>query len=349
MSTDIRARDLGETYSYLRIAMVGLLIGLAVSVFWQGFPLLGSVSAYYYTPAQAIFIGALIGLAACMIALKGTNVVEDVFLNIAGMFAALVAIVPTSRGEDHRAALNACREAAQQLSEKASPAPDCPSLEALEAATRANVVNNMAALVVVGVLGLIAAGAFAWRNRPPGKGFWWGFTTTVVVIAAGTATSWRATQWFIDHAHFIAAFGLLVCILVVAMANASRRAGTQPDGTQGRERTLNNGLAAARGALIRSPRKLNFYAWFAWVMLASAAVGVVLVVNDRLSLFWLEIFVTLLFVIFWTWQTFEQFPRPVVARGTSRASRRSHRAVVHRLGRRPRSLQQAPVPAAPPE
>ena len=86
----------------------GILLGallLAIGAFFfavlyqsvrQG-DLLGSVSAYYYTPAQAFFVGGLIGLGACMIALKGTNPVEDVFLNLGGVFAVIVALVPTGR------------------------------------------------------------------------------------------------------------------------------------------------------------------------------------------------------------------------------------------------------------
>jgi hypothetical protein len=35
-------------------------------------------------------------------------VVEEVFLNLGGMFAAAVAIVPTSRGEDYETAVRAC-------------------------------------------------------------------------------------------------------------------------------------------------------------------------------------------------------------------------------------------------
>jgi hypothetical protein len=75
---------LAKSYRYLRTAMVGLLVCLAVAVVyrsWRQGDLLGSVSAYYYTPAQAIFVGALIGLGTCMIALKRTTPVEDVFLN----------------------------------------------------------------------------------------------------------------------------------------------------------------------------------------------------------------------------------------------------------------------------
>ena len=106
---------LAKSYRYLRLAMVGLLVCLAAAVLYQswrqGLNFLGSVSAYYYTPAQAFFVGGLIGLGACMIALKGTTPVEDVFLNLGGVFAVIVAIVPTGRDADYRAAVNACQEA----------------------------------------------------------------------------------------------------------------------------------------------------------------------------------------------------------------------------------------------
>jgi len=56
-----------KTDSYVRTAMVALLIGLGTAVIYQsvtqGF-LLDSVSAYYYTPAQGMFVGSLIGRSA---------------------------------------------------------------------------------------------------------------------------------------------------------------------------------------------------------------------------------------------------------------------------------------------
>ena len=79
-----------KSYRYLRIAMVGLLIALAAAVFYQSSQqgsFLASVSAYYYTSAQAVFVGALIGLGASMIALQGLTDAEDQFLNLGGIFA----------------------------------------------------------------------------------------------------------------------------------------------------------------------------------------------------------------------------------------------------------------------
>src|SRR5262249_42437452 len=139
--------------------MVILLVGLGAAVFYQaasqGWQLLPSVSAYYYTPAQTIFVGALIGLGACMVTLKGTNVVENVFLNLGGIFAAVVGVVPTSRGEDYRTAVRACHQVL--LTGKSPGDLDCPAIRALEEGARANVENNVTALLTVGALGLLAA------------------------------------------------------------------------------------------------------------------------------------------------------------------------------------------------
>jgi hypothetical protein len=81
--------------------MVGVLLALAAAVFYQSSQqgsFLASVSAYYYTSAQAVFVGALIGLGVSMIALQGMNDSENTFLNLGGMFAIVIAIVPTGRG-----------------------------------------------------------------------------------------------------------------------------------------------------------------------------------------------------------------------------------------------------------
>jgi hypothetical protein len=302
-----------KSYTYLRTAMVALLVGLAAAVFYQtgrqGF-FLASVSAYYYTPAQAIFVGALIGLGTCMIALKGTNVVEEVFLNLGGMFAAVVAIVPTSRGEDYETAVRACKQAAGPLlTQKASTDLDCPTVQALADATTANVENNMVALLIVGLLGLVAAVLFALRDRKwLGAVFWWGFGSAFVVWAVGGVAWWASAEWFIDHAHLLAAGALFFCIIVVAVANALRHEGTQLGGASAMDKML-NAVGAAGGALIRSPRRFDPYAWLAWLMVGAAGVMGVLLYFHVISLFWLEIVVTFLFAVFWIAQTIERLPR----------------------------------------
>lgn len=331
-----------KSHSYLRTAMVVLLVGLGAAVFWQiwrqDFDILGSVSAYYYTPAQAIFVGALIGLGACMIALKGTRPPEDALLNLGGIFAALVAIVPTPRGKDYETAVEACKQAGSPLlTEKASADLECPTVQALEQATTANVENNLFALLIVGALALLATVLFTLSRRRSGQSvdrneskFWsvFGFVAALAVWLAGLVASVWYIDWFIDHAHYLAALGLLLCIFFVAVVNALRYReeqggatsdGQTPDrGTEQQERSQEilttqdhpghnpsqqskPGRAAAQLARYR-------YTLIAWVMMLVAPVGIALVFVNAFALFWLEIVVAALFAAFWMVQTIEQLP-----------------------------------------
>jgi hypothetical protein len=296
-----------KSYRYLRTAMVGLLLGLAAAVFFQtghqGFRLLASVSAYYYTPAQAIFVGALIGVGACMIALKGTTVVEDVMLNLGGMFAAVVAIVPTSRGADYETAVHVCRRSGDGalLTGKAGGL-DCPTVEALARATRENVENNMSALLFVGLLGLLATVLFALRDgRRSGRGVARhvrvGFLVAATVFVIAVVTFLTSVDRFVAYAHYAAATGLFVCIVVVALANVRRR-------QTGRDTAGDSATVREVGsALLRSRDR---YAWIARAMVAAVVVMGGLLIFGVTTLFWLEIVVSLLFAVFWMVQTVER-------------------------------------------
>ena len=96
-----RTRDVVFTYRYLRGAMIALLLMLLLSVGYQWWwetdhsCWLGSISAYYYTPARTVFVGSLCALGASLIAYKGHSPEEDVLLNFSGFMAFVVAMVPT--------------------------------------------------------------------------------------------------------------------------------------------------------------------------------------------------------------------------------------------------------------
>jgi hypothetical protein len=279
------------SYRYLRIGLVALLLALGAAVAYQsgqqGFAL-ASVSAYYYTPAQAIFVSALIGLGVCMIALQGLTYPEDVFLNLGGMFAMVVAVVPTSRGADFDTALQACRKVGGTLNQGAAGKPDCPSVLALQNATIANVENNMTALLIVGGLALLLVAILLYRKRhafPAGSVRWWilgGFAAALLIWLGALVALLISAEWLAGNAHYIAAAGLLACILLVAFSNARRRKSQQ----------------AAQTSPPRNP-----YTLVAVVMLAGAAVSIVLWLINAISLFWVEIVVALLFAIFWATQT----------------------------------------------
>ena len=145
-----------------------------------------------------------------MIALKGTTPVEDAFLNLGGVFAVVVAIVPTGRDADCRAAVRTCRETGTPLLTQQASAGrlDCPTVQALADATRANVDNNLFVLLVVGVIALLASvliarrdGTFRAHAAERAKNFWLGFGVAfglwLVILIARMAS----LQWVIDNGH----------------------------------------------------------------------------------------------------------------------------------------------------
>lgn len=296
------AETQAKSYRYLRIAMVGLLLALAAAVLYQSSrqgSVLASVSAYYYTPAQAVFVGALIGLGACMIALQGMNDSEDTFLNLGGILAIVVALVPTGRGPDFKSAVQACqKKGGTLLTAPRGPKLDCPTVQALENATRANVENNMAALLIVGGLALILAGVILFKGRTGKSGTGtrgrrWvlaAFSAALLLWAGGLAALAASVAWLADNGHYIAAGGLLLCILLVAAANAHRE---------------RSGSGVVPGGDIPKSPQAHLYTRVAVAMLVVAGVFIVLWLTSVISLFLVEIVVAGLFAVFWVVQTFE--------------------------------------------
>src|SRR3954451_20202485 len=84
------------TYRHLRMVMVALpllMFFASVGTFLALGTIQGSISAYYAGPLRDVFVGMLVGLAACLVAYKGAPV-EDYALDLAGFYALFVAFVP---------------------------------------------------------------------------------------------------------------------------------------------------------------------------------------------------------------------------------------------------------------
>ena len=183
--------------------------------------------------------------------------------------------------------------------DRASGNVDCPTVQALADATRDNIENNMVTLLVIGALGLIRDAAVL---LPRSKGypqkkvrvFWLGFTIAAAVYAAGAVAYFRYTDWFIRYGHYVGGGGLLVCLLVVALANARRR---------GREQA---GSASSSADHNTPVNRASHYALIAAVMAAVTLILTPLMAFGKLSLFWLEVVVGVLFIVFWLVQTIEQ-------------------------------------------
>ena len=93
-----------SSYRYLRLSIVVLVATLGMALLIETSKascMQGSISAYYYTPVHAVFVGALVAMGVVMVALKGRDPIEDLCFNLAGVLAPVVAFVPTARPIDH--------------------------------------------------------------------------------------------------------------------------------------------------------------------------------------------------------------------------------------------------------
>ncbi|MDQ4053926.1 MAG: hypothetical protein M3237_14655 [Actinomycetota bacterium] len=284
-----------KTYRYLRVAIVGMVALLAVSVVielvWGDVGQLGSISAYYYTPVRAIFVGALMAVGLSLIAIRGRDGAEDTLLNLAGMLAPVVALVPTPLS----------RTNAEGGAERYLPDEFLPSVE-----------NNLSALLVLGALGLGFAAWTAHRNQR-------GRRAAMVGVLVGGAGFVGFAVWFaagrdsfVVGAHYVAAVPLFLCISAVALINARAAKAMEDD------RPAVQMLPAERRAVL--------YQLIAYAMVATLVVaGILFALQAAEStpvdhwLFYVETVLLALFVTFWLLQTAEYWeegiPEEVAAAG----------------------------------
>ena len=204
-----------KTYQYLRIAMVGVVVLLAAAVLferaevdcWQT-----SVSAYYYTPVRAILVGGLMAIGLCLIVIKGSTAWEDSFLNFAGMLAPIVAVVPTSTA-------GTC----WSIDPPADPIED----GSLAPWVIANIDNNVKALLVVGIGGLVVALVLGLRTgelsaalRGGGWGTRVGLVGAVVIIIGG-GLAFVFWDDFYTKAHSVSAIAMFVFLAAVVAIHAN--------------------------------------------------------------------------------------------------------------------------------
>src|SRR5688572_273178 len=100
------------TYYGLRVGLAAIGVALPLLVLIAGGVLHGvwlepSLSAYYHTKPRLlwlttrdIFVGGLLAASACLYLYKGFSNKENVALNLAGIFAVFVALLPTARPDE---------------------------------------------------------------------------------------------------------------------------------------------------------------------------------------------------------------------------------------------------------
>ena len=268
-----------KTWRYLRLAMVAMVLGLGVSILhatwgqcWQG-----SISAYYYTPAQGFLVGALVTIGVCLFALKGNTDLEDALLNLAGVCAPFVALVPTDGIGD-------CGPVIYDGKNRAD-----------------NIANNVLALLVVLTVALIVVAILEFKQkRKPGTKrttvVRWAFALSTIALAALWWFFYTARVGFALNMHDISAIFMFVFIFFCVLLNARhlwiRRQAEATDG--------------------RRVRRFNRYYLVALIMFAAAVLHLAAIglyaLNDatwKHAALSIEAWMIGLFALFWLLQTFE--------------------------------------------
>lgn len=198
-----------KSYLYLRVGVLSLALflgaSLVIELAFGDTGWLGSISAYYYTPVRSVFVGSLVAMGVCLVAIKGRDARgEDLMLNLAGMCAPVVAMVPTPLQD----------AACPGGKEMCVPAAYVPG-----------VVNNVEALLVVGVVATLFGAGTIRRDPRRRRG-------DVAAVAASAVALVALAVWFavrrdgfLGYAHYVAAvpmFGLIVAIALVNSAEVER-------------------------------------------------------------------------------------------------------------------------------
>jgi hypothetical protein len=248
------------------------MLGLSVGLEWWATGrrcFQDSISAYYFTPAQSVFVGTLTAIGVCMVVLKGSTEWEDILLNLGGMLLPVVALVPVPEQGG------------------------CRSVPVLLQDVPAKVANNVGALLVTGVLALVVVVAVVLRGGAGdgrSRAHLVGIAVAAVTLLIGTVWFVVDRDSFVARAHYVAAVLVFGCIVGVVVLNA-------------------RGFRRAHHATARPTRRqfVNRYAVIAALMVA-AVVGMglyALLFSWEHWLLWVEGTLITLFAAFWLSQTEE--------------------------------------------
>jgi hypothetical protein len=300
-------RDVISTYRHLRLAMIFLLALLIGAVALQTISAgcaQGSLSAFFYTPVQAVFVAALCALGTCLIVYRGNTDLEDVALNISGFLAFVVAFVPTDRPTgtwcvpEPTPRTNAALAALAQADPEAAARVRAALRSDQQSVITDGINNNVVALVAVALAVIVVALWLLLRaRRTPGERDAGAAGRPVVPIASalvcfallvgGAAVFATERRWFYDHAHAVAAVLTFVGIVTVVVANLLDVVRTVPP-------------VERRDALVRA------YGAVAGAMaLTAVVVGGLTAAGWRHGVLWLEVLLLGEFLAFWVVQTLE--------------------------------------------
>jgi hypothetical protein len=276
-----------RSYRYLRLAIVILLVALGAALvkqIWDLRCIEGSISAYYYTPAHTLFVGALVAAGAAMVAIKGRTLVEDAFFNVAGMLAPIVALVATGPQR-----LLCDDESAPLVLERSDLSPN--SLFSLAVAVG---VILVIAAIIAGTKKVLTTHAetFVGMLR------YGVFPVAMIGIAAGVALGVFDVAAY-DFMHFGAAIGMFVAIFLAILSLLSQRVHV----------VLHLALAWRRPTDGYRKPAARYYRWYVAILGLTVPALMLAVLGGESRTFWLEVVGVASFTAFWVVQTFELWKR----------------------------------------
>ncbi|MGD8166712.1 hypothetical protein ACEXOS_005775 [Herbiconiux sp. P16] len=282
------------TYRNLRLGIAGtvVLIGVAVGIAAMKVGILVSVSAYYYTSARNVLVGALVAAALAMLALSGQGI-QRALLDAAALFAPLIALVPTlvTPGKTPGAA-KVCGAAA------CIPDEVVPDVETGVWTYLLFGAGALLVAIIVSAVRVVREGRAVVRAVVPS------FVIAFAVLLAVLAAWLWAREAFLVSTHLVSSIIFFGLIAAVAVANA---------------------FEPADRPTWRFPRGLRIAYWAVAVALVVDLLGLIVVVGSGLALevtpsplFLGEAIALALFVAFWVLQSVQKWnaddPRVLAAR-----------------------------------
>jgi hypothetical protein len=270
-------RETVRTYRYVRISIVAAILMLATALLLQiiedDWQIAHSISAYYYSSVQPMFVGVLVASAFLLVAVRGRPGWEEALLNIAAMLLPLVAFVPTPIP-------GGCVDGSRCV-----PAEVLPAVEL-----------SISTLLIVGVPGVVGALA-VWLGRVSvDRSAHLSITIAVLVWVVvlcwyGWSETWIGRESFVAYAHYVAAVLVFCFMVAVAFINARRsQRSVSIAGSDVPYRRLYHTIALAMALVIVGA--LVYGVANGWP-------------TDTTLVFWVEAALLALFALFWVVQTVE--------------------------------------------
>jgi hypothetical protein len=229
MKDQAPADDTVMTYRYLRLGLVAAVVWLLISVVETAIStqcVQTSLSAFYYTTSHAVFVASLSVVGILLIVYRGTILAEEVILDVCGVLAIIVALVPlTPSPADVRNTAQAC-------------GLSLPT----DADGTVGSVNNVSSLLVTGVVIVVLYRVVSRKSSPVhtshaahqttglaarlaksllGTGQVVVSAVAVLYLVAGVVWFVTAPDQFKANGHRLAALGLFAGIVLVSIFYAS--------------------------------------------------------------------------------------------------------------------------------